>query len=236
MMQNIDHRHGFSVITGREAKAKKILSILEAAGRPFGADHLALDIGCGSGEIAEIISHTGPVIAVDLIDQRVRPKNTPFAFCSEHLPFCRDTFDLVLSNHVIEHVTDPGLHLREIHRVLRPGGTLYLATPNRWWPREVHSNLPLLHYLRWDWFSKLASLLGRTNEPIRLQSLSSLKGLANSHYHIEVWHPKVITDPDYYHLPLPAYAAPIIRHVPETLLHLTAPLHPTLITLMIPRR
>ena len=230
------HRTGFSSLSGREAKANKIIAILEAANCPFNKDQVALDIGTGSGEIAEIISRSGSVFTIDLTDQRTQGKQLPFACGDERLPFADDSFDLVISNHVIEHVSNPGLHLQEIYRVLRPGGTLYLATPNRWWPWEVHSSLPLLHYLHWNLFSKVASLLGRSNEPIRLQSLSSLKRLANNQYMIRIWHHKVIADPDYYHLSVPDYAAHIIQHMPDTLLHLTAPIHPTLITLMFPQK
>jgi ubiquinone/menaquinone biosynthesis C-methylase UbiE len=48
-----------------------------------------------------------------------------------HLPFADDSFDVVLSNHVIEHVEDQGEHLKELRRVLREDGICYLATPNK---------------------------------------------------------------------------------------------------------
>lgn len=46
------------------------------------------------------------------------------------MPFRDDTFDLVICNHVIEHVPAWEALARELHRVVRPGGLLYLATPN----------------------------------------------------------------------------------------------------------
>ena len=42
-----------------------------------------------------------------------------------------NTYDFVVSFQVIEHIQDDELYLREIHRVLKPGGTALLTTPNR---------------------------------------------------------------------------------------------------------
>lgn len=46
-----------------------------------------------------------------------------------NLPFCDQAFDLVLSQEVVEHVRDPFQAMREMRRVLRKGGTLYLQVP-----------------------------------------------------------------------------------------------------------
>ena len=46
------------------------------------------------------------------------------------LPFRDESFDLVTANTVVEHLADPERQFREIGRVLRPGGTLLLHTPN----------------------------------------------------------------------------------------------------------
>jgi SAM-dependent methyltransferase len=56
----------------------------------------------------------------------------------EELPFPEDTFDLVLSHEVLEHVDDDVACLREIVRCLKPGGRLILFCPNRWYPFETH--------------------------------------------------------------------------------------------------
>jgi len=45
------------------------------------------------------------------------------------MPFANDSFDLLLANHVLEHVDAPDLALAEIHRVLKPGGHAILQTP-----------------------------------------------------------------------------------------------------------
>lgn len=64
------------------------------------------------------------------------------------LPFSDGSFDLVHSSAVIEHVgnfANQTQLLSELWRVARHG--IFVTTPNRWFPVEVHTVLPLLHYL-----------------------------------------------------------------------------------------
>jgi hypothetical protein len=64
------------------------------------------------------------------------------------LPFEDDSFDVVHSSAVIEHVGSRSNQLRfvaELHRVARRA--VCLTTPNRWFPVEVHTSVPLLHWL-----------------------------------------------------------------------------------------
>ena len=51
--------------------------------------------------------------------------------CAERLPFCDRGFAGVVAGDVIEHVGDQAATLAEAHRVLVPGGRLFLASPNR---------------------------------------------------------------------------------------------------------
>ena len=106
-----------------------------------------LDIGCGNGGISNVFCELNEHYGVDIADQRKQPCGD-FEFRqvdSALLPFGDGFFDVVLSNHVIEHVPDQSLHLSEIRRVLTPGGCAYLATPNRSSPiMEGHVGNPLV--------------------------------------------------------------------------------------------
>jgi len=60
----------------------------------------------------------------------------------EQLPFDNESFDVVYSNNVLEHTTDPRQVLREAVRVLKPGGTLYVEVPNYLSYFEGHYMIP----------------------------------------------------------------------------------------------
>ncbi len=117
----------------RSAKGLMIRAIIEdSLGKTMsGLD--VLDVGCGNGGISEVLADDGnQVWGVDVEDKRSDGFPTHFEVVdSERLPFVDNKFDVVVSHHVIEHVEDQLLHLRELRRVLRPNGTAYMATPNR---------------------------------------------------------------------------------------------------------
>ena len=63
------------------------------------------------------------------------------------LPFGDQTFDVVYSNAVIEHVGDVERQRLFVAEALRVGRRVFLTTPNRWFPIEVHTRLPFVHWL-----------------------------------------------------------------------------------------
>jgi SAM-dependent methyltransferase len=143
-------------ILDRKSRLLKARKIAELVGRvrPLEGARV-LDIGTGSGVIAsalaELAGPDGAVSAVDVNDQRRVFEGYEFRRIEgTELPFEDGAFDVVLSNHVIEHVGDRAdqlRHLREVRRVLAGGGVCYLAVPQRWILVEPHFRLPFLSWL-----------------------------------------------------------------------------------------
>lgn len=77
------------------------------------------------------------------------------------LPFADGAFDWVHCAAVLEHVgpaDGQAKLIAELHRVCRKG--VFATTPNRWFPVEFHTVLPLLHWLPKPWFRALLRRLG----------------------------------------------------------------------------
>jgi 2-polyprenyl-3-methyl-5-hydroxy-6-metoxy-1,4-benzoquinol methylase len=94
-----------------------------------------LDVGCGNGMFLGIARDMGwQAEGLDFDEAAVaRTRAQGFNVRSggiEALDGVIDHFDVVTSSHVLEHVPDPVAHLERIHDVLKPGGLLWLQTPN----------------------------------------------------------------------------------------------------------
>jgi len=62
------------------------------------------------------------------------------------LPFRNDAFDVALSNAVIEHVGEQEQQRAFLSELVRVARRVFLATPNRWFPVDTHTLIPLAHY------------------------------------------------------------------------------------------
>jgi ubiquinone/menaquinone biosynthesis C-methylase UbiE len=136
----------------KRAKAAKIIELLRRHHALEGARVLEIGTGIGviSAELARAVGSAGSVISIDTMDTRVESTGYEFQLTAGvRLPFDDASFDVVVSNHVVEHVgdrADQQGHVEEIHRVLGVGGIGYLATPTRWAVIEPHFKLPLLSW------------------------------------------------------------------------------------------
>ncbi|NMB90578.1 MAG: methyltransferase domain-containing protein, partial [Chloroflexi bacterium] len=153
----------------RAGQQRRMQMILDAAaGRERGR---ILENGCGLGTyLLRLAPNASQAVGLDVELQRTAQarQRADQVVCGvgEHLPFCPQYFDLILSNEVIEHVQDDRAAVAEIVRALRPGGRLVLFCPNRGYPFETHGiywrgkyifgNIPLVNYLPRPWRDRLA--------------------------------------------------------------------------------
>jgi SAM-dependent methyltransferase len=111
------------------------------------------------------VGESGAVVGVDRVDERQTTHGFDFVLLeSAQLPHADATFDLVVSNHVLEHVghaVEQRAYLREIHRVLKPGGWAYIAIPNKYRLVEAHYGLPLLSWLPQSAADRLVKATGK---------------------------------------------------------------------------
>ena len=116
----------------RDPKVEAIAQLLR---RRFGQPETVLVAGCGDGVEAARLARLldTRVIGIDMVDsfhpdaaERVELRVADVLA----LPFPDETFDLVFSFHMLEHVSDPLLALEELRRVLRPQGGFWIGTPS----------------------------------------------------------------------------------------------------------
>jgi SAM-dependent methyltransferase len=142
--------------------------------------------GCGVGMYASEIGrrYDAQVDAFDIEEPRVADTqaDTPHAVvaAAESVPYTSNTFDTILSHEVLEHVQDDRAAVREMVRVLKPGGRVVIFVPNRWYPFETHGhywrgtyhfgNTPLINYLP-------DALRNRLAPHVRAYTARGLRGL-----------------------------------------------------------
>lgn len=141
----------------RRQKARKIIAVLEHfLGRDDLGGLTVADVGCSAGFIADELAAAGAAhtLGIDVDVPGLGKAQERFgervAFCcgdGERLPFADGSVDVLVFNHIYEHVLDPDAIIAEMHRVLSDDGVLYLGLGNRLGVMEPHYKLPFLSYL-----------------------------------------------------------------------------------------
>ena len=156
--------------------------------RPFSGLRL-LDIGCGGGLVAEPMVRLGAVVsAIDAAEKTIRvarlhAEQSGLSIdyrhaAAEELVAAGESFDIVISLEVVEHVADRDAFLAACAALVRPGGALVIATINRTPQAFMLAIVGAEYVLRWlprgthDWHkfvrpSELAAPLRRHNLAVR---------------------------------------------------------------------
>jgi SAM-dependent methyltransferase len=111
--------------------------------RHFDAGTRLLDVGCGSAWLGHHFEHyTGVDVSAEAVAAaRARGREVIQADVEQPLPFADASFDGAVLKDVLEHVLDPVAVVKEIRRVLVPGGRVFASSPDaqRWvWDDYTH--------------------------------------------------------------------------------------------------
>lgn len=153
----------------RDGQERRLAMIVRGAGERITGN--ILENGCGVGMYIQHLDPLGGTVYG--LEYDFERANTATAnskrivnAAGEFLPLPSETFDLVVSHEVIEHVQDDIAAVYEMIRVLRPGGRIVLFCPNRGYPFETHGiywrgkyhfgNKLFVNYLPRAWRNKLA--------------------------------------------------------------------------------
>lgn len=176
------------------------------------AGDVMLDAGCGSGRVFQYRFDAAQrprlIVGVDLTDEPRGNRNVDQAARADlaRLPFRDDIFDIAISSHVAEHLTQPEAVFGELARVLKPGGRLLVLTPNRWHYVTVSAALlPHRFHLRFNRsrgvdVKDVFPTVYRANTAARLRSLFESAGLEVERLL------QFETEPEYLAFSLPSYA------------------------------
>ena len=192
-------------LESRLPKYQKIISVIRDF-QPTTENLTCLDIGCSGGIISSFLAmHFKFVIGIDIDDSAIRraekdarDKNAPFFLMGNvmGLSFKDQSFDIIICNHIYEHVPDASVMMKEISRVLKRNGICYFAAGNKYVFMEGHYRLPFLSWLP----KKIANVYLKLfrNESCYYEkhlSLKELKALVSSFQVID-YTLKIIEDPE----------------------------------------
>jgi SAM-dependent methyltransferase len=127
-------------------------------------DGKMLDFGCGTKPYKDIIDVREYIgLEIEGIDEAHKNEQIDVYYDGITLPFQDDHFDSVFSSEVFEHVFNLEQILKELNRVLKPGGTLLITLPFVWYEHSVpfdfarYTSFGIIHLLKKNGFAIIVS-------------------------------------------------------------------------------
>jgi SAM-dependent methyltransferase len=117
------------------------------------SDAPVIEVGCGDASFTEdLAKYSSRVTAIDISAGQIEENGRRLPAItflqhdvSERFPFADGEFEVVWCSEVLEHLFDPSFAVREMHRILRPGGRLLLTVPYHGGLKNV-----LIALFKWD--------------------------------------------------------------------------------------
>ncbi len=166
------------------------LAIIERFGGAV-AGRRVLEISCGMGGTLVALAHAGahPVATefnheyCTIAKQRSQryALNLPIINAvGEDIPFADNSFDLAICWDIVEHVQSPAAMLRELRRVVQPGGRVLLTIINRWAWRDPH-----YHIRGMNWLPRALAdrIVARRTASKQAMGLQDRQRLSEMHYY-----------------------------------------------------
>jgi len=148
------------------------------------------------------------------------------------LPFKNDTYDIIICNHVYEHVPDANVLMDEISRILKPGGFCYFGAGNRFCIVEPHYRLPFLSWLPKPVANFYLYIMNRERPYYEnLRSYFGIKKLVGR-FSFTDYTIKIIENPEEFNADDIVGQKSLIRRIPLSLIKLLMPLIPTYIFIL----
>lgn len=143
-----------------------------------------LELGFGSGLHIPAFANAGAEmyglevneVLLEIAKENMRLRNVSVnlqSYGGSDMPYSDNYFDYVFATSVLEHVSDVQKVLREVDRILKPGGRFYVSFPNRWAPRETHTGFWFVQYFPRRVVEIILRMLGsNATEELNLHFLS----------------------------------------------------------------
>lgn len=173
---------------------KRYNAILSKLGVTIPKHAKILDFGCGAGRTVYSLLDQGysDVVGYDVKDylELRAPEDRKYFYIKDPisvgklLPFDENSFDLIISNQVLEHVMDQVTIFRELHRIMRVGGHSIHVFPARYRLIEGHIFVPFGSVFGHRWYYKIWAVAGIRNQ-FQINLTANETADRNAYYFVE---------------------------------------------------
>lgn len=214
----------------RLLKATRIISILKKEFDPIAKNVKVLDVGCSSGvitnelanEFSYVVGIDNDLSAIQMAQTKFDRKNLKFEKMSAiYTKYESNYFDLIVANQVYYCFKKPEDFFREMYRIMKPGGKMFLGARNKYTVWDAQYHLPLLAFMPKRLASLVVKKFGNSQKfDAQYRSYWELKRLTDM-FLFKTYSPVIIRG---YHK--------LLESIPEVVFKFLEPLYPNFIWIL----